>query len=69
MRVSCDLVNTIKATADISLVDIVVHTASSRFPTMVSYMIKALGQRRQVSGKETYFIHVSQLDPADPVVN
>lgn len=41
------------------LVDIIVHTASSSDPRLVSHLIKALGQRRKVSKEKTYFIHVS----------
>ncbi|XXG95183.1 hypothetical protein Hte_001443 [Hypoxylon texense] len=40
-------------------IDIVVQTASSRDPTLVTHIIKALGRRHEVSGKETYFIHSS----------
>ncbi|KAI4863797.1 NAD(P)-binding protein [Hypoxylon rubiginosum] len=40
-------------------IDIVVHTASSRDPSLITHIIKALGRRREVSGKETYFIHSS----------
>ncbi|KAI1448839.1 NAD(P)-binding protein [Annulohypoxylon stygium] len=40
-------------------IDMVIHTANSANWQLVSYLIKALGQRRKVSGKETYFIHSS----------
>ncbi|KAF2251858.1 NAD(P)-binding protein [Trematosphaeria pertusa] len=40
-------------------IDIVVHTASAIDGRIPSHLIKALGQRRKVSGEETYFIHSS----------
>ncbi|KAH7016148.1 uncharacterized protein B0I36DRAFT_277426 [Microdochium trichocladiopsis] len=42
-------------------IDIIIHTASSAVPSHVSNLVKALGRRRQVGGKETYFIHSSIL--------
>ncbi|KAE8451665.1 hypothetical protein EG329_003122 [Mollisiaceae sp. DMI_Dod_QoI] len=42
-------------------IDIIIHTASSAVPSHVSNLIKALGRRRQIGGKETYFIHSSIL--------
>jgi len=45
--------------AHITLVDFVVHTASSMDPTLADHLIKALGQRRKASGADTCFIHVS----------
>ncbi|KAL9083685.1 MAG: hypothetical protein Q9165_008413 [Trypethelium subeluteriae] len=43
-------------------IDIIIHTASAVDTQIVSGLIKALGQRRKLSGKEVYFVHVSQLD-------
>ncbi|OKL63856.1 hypothetical protein UA08_01113 [Talaromyces atroroseus] len=40
-------------------IDIVVHTATAIDGHAVSALIKALGQRRQLSGEETYYIHSS----------
>ncbi|KAL9071885.1 MAG: hypothetical protein Q9157_005311 [Trypethelium eluteriae] len=40
-------------------IDIVIHTASAVDSHIVSALIKALGRRRESSGKETYFIHSS----------
>ncbi|KAI0837093.1 NAD(P)-binding protein [Hypoxylon sp. FL0890] len=40
-------------------IDIIVHTASSSNSRLASNLIKVLGQRRKVSGNETYFIHSS----------
>ncbi|KPM43739.1 hypothetical protein AK830_g2771 [Neonectria ditissima] len=40
-------------------IDIILHTASSHEPHIVSHLIQALGQRRKITGKETYFIHTS----------
>ncbi|KAI1087270.1 NAD(P)-binding protein [Rostrohypoxylon terebratum] len=40
-------------------IDMVIHTANSANWNLVSYLIKALGQRRKTSGRETYFIHSS----------
>jgi len=41
------------------LVDIVIHIASCMDARFASHLIKALGQRRKINGKEAYFIHVS----------
>jgi hypothetical protein len=38
---------------------VIVHTASAIDSRIVSALIEALGQRRELSGEETYFIHVS----------
>ncbi|KAF2238758.1 hypothetical protein EV356DRAFT_528666 [Viridothelium virens] len=40
-------------------IDIVIHTASAVDSHIVSALIKALGQRRESSGQENYFIHSS----------
>ncbi|KAH6986376.1 hypothetical protein BKA56DRAFT_670540 [Ilyonectria sp. MPI-CAGE-AT-0026] len=40
-------------------IDIILHTASSHDPKIVSYLIKALGQRRKATGTKTYFVHTS----------
>ncbi|KAI2463184.1 NAD(P)-binding protein [Annulohypoxylon bovei var. microspora] len=40
-------------------IDMIIHTASSANSRLASHLIKALGQRRKASGKETYFIHSS----------
>ncbi|MCJ1385555.1 hypothetical protein MMC17_008678 [Xylographa soralifera] len=40
---------------------IVVHTASSINPTLALHLITALGKQREISGKETYFVHTSGL--------
>ncbi|KAF2792902.1 NAD(P)-binding protein [Melanomma pulvis-pyrius CBS 109.77] len=40
-------------------IDIVVHTASSIVGSLALNLIKALGQRREVSGDQVYFIHSS----------
>ncbi|KAI1750975.1 hypothetical protein F4782DRAFT_230048 [Xylaria castorea] len=40
-------------------IDIVVHTASSVDARLATYLIKALGKRRDVTGKDTYHIHSS----------
>ena len=50
---------TTRQTTHLVLVDIIVHTASSSDSNVVSHLIKALGQRRKISGKEAYFIHVA----------
>ncbi|KAH8690119.1 hypothetical protein BGW36DRAFT_433072 [Talaromyces proteolyticus] len=42
-------------------IDMVVHTASSILADIPILLIQALGQRRQVSGKQTYFIHSSVI--------
>jgi hypothetical protein len=44
------------------LVDIIVHTATSIVSDILSNLIDALGQRRKISGKETYFLHASPPD-------
>lgn len=46
--------------ADLFLVDIVVHTASSIDAQQAIGLIKALGKRGEITGKDTYHIHVSQ---------
>ena len=43
---------------DLLSVDIVIHTASSYDTILESHLIKALGERRKLSGNATYFIHV-----------
>ncbi|CAG9939610.1 unnamed protein product [Clonostachys rosea f. rosea IK726] len=40
-------------------VDIVIHTAGAILPQMAINLIKALGERRRVSGIETHYIHTS----------
>ncbi|KAI1378883.1 NAD(P)-binding protein [Hypoxylon crocopeplum] len=40
-------------------IDIIVHTASSSDSSLASHLINSLGQRRKVSGEQTYFIHSS----------
>ncbi|KAF2664223.1 NAD(P)-binding protein [Microthyrium microscopicum] len=40
-------------------IDIVIHTASSMDSRLASHLIKGLGRNREISGKETYFIHSS----------
>lgn len=51
--------NASKAGRSHILVDTVVHTASAIDSRVVTNLIKALGQRREATGEETYFIHVS----------
>ncbi|KAK4043107.1 NAD(P)-binding protein [Parachaetomium inaequale] len=38
-------------------IDIVVHTASSIVSSLAENLIRALGRRRQATGRETYFVH------------
>ncbi|KAI0456634.1 hypothetical protein F5B21DRAFT_502240 [Xylaria acuta] len=40
-------------------IDIVVHTASSIDARLAIHLIKALGKRREVTGKDTYHVHSS----------
>ncbi|KAK7409299.1 hypothetical protein QQX98_008539 [Neonectria punicea] len=40
-------------------IDIILHTARSHDPQIVSNLIQALGERRKETGNETYFIHTS----------
>ncbi|KAI8623861.1 NAD(P)-binding protein [Xylariaceae sp. FL1651] len=40
-------------------IDIVVHTASSIDPSLAVNLINALGKRRVITGKDTYYIHSS----------
>ncbi|KAI3329397.1 NAD(P)-binding protein [Xylariaceae sp. AK1471] len=40
-------------------IDIVIHTASSIDTRLTTHLIKALGKRREVTGKDTYHIHSS----------
>ncbi|KAI0879412.1 hypothetical protein GGS24DRAFT_439370 [Hypoxylon argillaceum] len=40
-------------------IDIVIHTASSIDAQLAIYLIKALGKRREITGKDTYHIHSS----------
>ncbi|KFY33332.1 hypothetical protein V495_08327 [Pseudogymnoascus sp. VKM F-4514 (FW-929)] len=40
-------------------IDIIVHIASSMSASMASHLLKALGQRRKISGEEVHFIHSS----------
>ncbi|KAJ4258151.1 hypothetical protein NW762_008292 [Fusarium torreyae] len=42
-------------------IDIVVHTAGSMFPVMLSNLLNALGERRRTSGAKTYLIHSSVI--------
>lgn len=46
-------------------VDIVLHIASSHDPSVVSFLIRALGERREATGKESYFVHVSEVAVPD----
>jgi hypothetical protein len=43
--------------ADHATVDIVVHTASSAIPEHPISFMKALAQRRQITGQQVYYIH------------
>ncbi|PSN64073.1 NAD(P)-binding protein [Corynespora cassiicola Philippines] len=40
-------------------IDVVVHTASSVVTDLATNLIRGLGHRRKIAGKETYFIHSS----------
>lgn len=42
------------------LVDIIIHTAGSIDARLAIHLIKALGKRREVTGNDTFHIHVSQ---------
>ena len=46
------------------LVTIVIHCASSMDPSLASPLVSALAKQREISGEETYFIHVSKIDPS-----
>ena len=46
---------------DLSLVSIVIHTASSINPSLALNLITALGKKKEASDEETYYIHVSKL--------
>lgn len=50
-------------------VSIVVHTASSIEPNLALHLITALGKRREVTGEETYFLHVSTFSITSPAVH
>jgi hypothetical protein len=42
-------------------VDIIVHAASSTAKLYSENLIKALGERRKVTGRDVYFVHVSSI--------
>lgn len=44
-----------------AIVSIVIHCASSIEPSLALHLITALGKQKELSGDETYFIHVSTL--------
>ena len=44
--------------ADPFLVSIVIHTASSIEPQFALHLITALGKRKELTGQDTYLIHV-----------
>lgn len=50
--------------ADNFLVRIIIHTASSLNESLALHLITALGKQREVTGEETYFIHVSAFLPS-----
>lgn len=51
------------------LVDVVIHRASAIDSRIVSALIKALGRRRELSGEETDFMHVSLSSIFFPVIH
>ena len=49
-----------------TLVNIVIHTASSINPTPALHLISGLGKQRETSGKHAFFVHVGSTSTSMP---